>query len=415
MWVETGVGMGRQVHRLSAKEVEKKRVPGYWCDGGGLYLQVSPSGTKSWIFRFSREGRAREMGLGSGLNVSLAEARAKAGDCRRLLADGIDPIEARAERSQKERLERVGTLTFSKCAARYIEANRAGWRNDKHASQWTNTLETYAGPVFGSLAVKNIDTSLVLRVLEPIWTKKPETANRVRGRMERVLDWARVMGYRNGENPARWRGHLDKLLPSALNRKTRKHHAALPYDELSAFLQSLRMQDSMTARALEFLILNVSRTGDVIGARADEVDLDKAVWTIPAARMKSGREHRVPLSTRAVEIAKAQPREGYLFPGMREGEPLSNMALLELLRRMGRGDLTVHGFRSTFKDWASECTSYANEVSEMALAHAVSGKVEAAYRRGDLFEKRRALMREWEKFCVSESVARVLPLNRRIA
>ena len=301
-------------------------------------------------------------------------------------------------------------MTFSKCAEKYIAAHSAAWRNDKHAAQWKNTLKAYADPIIGELAVKDVDTGLVLRVLEPIWTKKPETASRLRGRMERILDWARVMGYRSGENPARWRGHLDKLLPSAMNRRKREHHAALPYDQLGAFVGDLRKQSGSAARALEWLILNASRTGEVIGAKAGEVDLDKGIWTIPAERMKSGREHRIPLSPRAIEIAREQ--EGpYLFPGLRNGDPLSNMAMLKLLRRMGRDDITTHGFRSTFRDWAAECTSYPNEVCEMALAHAIGDKVEAAYRRGDLFEKRRQLMLDWGRYCEAQDGGKVIPMR----
>jgi integrase len=280
------------------------------------------------------------MGLGSERDVTLAAARTKAADARRQLADGVDPIAARDGQRAQERLQRAGTVAFSKCAEKYIAAHRAAWRNPKHAAQWESTLETYAYPVIGNLAVRDVDTELVLRVLEPIWTKKSETATRVRGRIERILDWARVRGYRAGENPARWRGHLDKLLPSALNRKGRKHHAAMPYDELPAFLQDLRAREATTARALEWVILNVSRTNEVIGAKPAEVDVRKGVWTIPAERMKSGKEHRVPLSPRAIELAKAQAEGTYLFPGP-DGQTLSNMAMLELLKRMGRADLTV--------------------------------------------------------------------------
>jgi hypothetical protein len=234
--------MGREVHRLSAKTVEKAKQPGYYCDGGGLYLQASPTLSKSWVFRYSRNGRNREMGLGSERDVTLAEARAKAADARRQLVDGVDPIATRDGHRAREKLQKAGTISFAECAKRYIAAQRVGWRNGKHADQWQNTLDTYAGPTLGQLAVKDVDTALVLRVIEPIWSKKPETASRLRGRIERILDWARVMGYRAGENPARWRGHLDKLLPSALNRKARKHHAALPYDELQAFMVKLREQ-----------------------------------------------------------------------------------------------------------------------------------------------------------------------------
>lgn len=406
--------MAREVHRLSAKAVEKTKQPGYYCDGGGLYLQVSPTLSRSWIFRYTRDGKGREMGLGSARDVTLAVARAKASDARRQLTDGVDPIAARDGQRAQERLQKAGTIAFSECAEKYIAAHSAGWRNPKHVGQWENTIKTYAGAVIGHLAVKDVDTALVLRVLEPIWTKKPETASRLRGRIERVLDWARVHGYRIGENPARWRGHLDKLLPSGMNRKARRHLAALPYDEMPAFLQELRAQPGTAARALEFLVLNASRTSEVIGAKPAELELRKALWTIPAERMKAGKEHRVPLSARAGEIAEAQGLEGeYLFPGGKPGQPLSDMAMLMLLERMGRKGLTVHGFRSTFRDWAAECTSYPNEVCEMALAHAISDEVEAAYRRGDLFEKRRQLMADWARYCEApKGGATVTPMKR---
>lgn len=405
--------MGREVHRLSAKSVEKQSSPGYYCDGGGLYLQVSRSASKSWIFRYARDGKPREMGLGSQRDVTLAAARTKAGEARRQLADGIDPIAARDASKVQERLRKAGTESFAKCAEKYISAHRAGWRNPKHAGQWEATLTTYADPVIGNLPVRDVDTELVLRILEPIWAKKPETASRLRGRIERVLDWARVRGYRSGENPARWRGHLDKLLPAGLNRRVRKHHAALPYDEIPAFIGQLRAEEGTAAQALEFLILNVSRTGEVIGAKPGEIDARKALWTVPAERMKAGREHRVPLSPRAVEIAEAQPVGPFLFAGRDDGQGLSNMAMLELLKRMGRADLTVHGFRSSFRDWAAECTTYPNEVCEMALAHAITDKVEAAYRRGDLFEKRRQLMADWASYCERPKTgAKVTPMKR---
>jgi integrase len=408
--------VGREVHRLSAKAIEKAKAPGYFCDGGGLYLQVSPTLSRSWIFRFSRAAKSREMGLGSARDVSLAEARAKASDARRQLVEGVDPIAARDGRKAHERLQKAGTITTRECWKKYIAAQRAGWRNAKHAEQWTNTLETYAGPIIGHLAVQDVDTGLVLRVLEPIWTEKPETASRLRGRLEHVFDYARVRGYRSGDNPARWRGHLQKLLPAALNRKGREHHAALPYDEVASFMEDLRAQGGTAARALEFLILNTSRTNEVIGAKPAELEFGKGTWTIPAARMKSGKEHRVPLAPRAIEIARAQPDGAFLFGGQKEGAPLSNMAMLELLRRMGREDLTVHGFRSTFRDWASECTSYPNEVCEMALAHAIGDKVEAAYRRGDLFEKRKRLMLEWANYCELPSKGgRVTPIRKAAA
>ena len=407
--------MSRAVHRLSAKAVEKAKESGYYCDGGGLYLQVSPTASKSWIFRYTRHGKSHEMGLGSARDVSLAEARTKAEDTRRQLINGTDPLAAREGHRAQEKLQKAGSISFADCARKYIDSHKAGWRNEKHVEQWQNSLDTYAGPVIGELAVKDVDTALVLRILEPIWSKKPETASRVRGRIERILDYARVRGYRSGENPALWRGHLDKLLPSAMNKKTREHHAALPYDELPAFVRDLRQQGGNAARALEYLILTTARTGEVIGCEPEkEIDLKKAVWTVPAGRMKAGKEHRVPLSPQAVKVVEGQPEGKYLFSGGKEGAPLSNMAMLELLKRMGRGDLTVHGFRSTFRDWAAECTSYPGEVCEMALAHAITDKVEAAYRRGDLFEKRQQLMLDWAKYCDAPK-GDVVPIARKRA
>jgi integrase len=389
-----------------------------YADGGGLYLQITNGGA-SWIYRYMLAGRAREMGLGPLALFGLSEARAKALDARRLRHEGIDPIEARKAARLRARLDAAKTMTFMECAHGYITAHRAGWRNGKHAAQWEATLATYAGPVIGALPVPVIDTALVLKVLEPIWTAKPETAGRVRGRIEAILDWAKVRGYRTGENPARWRGHLDKLLPARSKVRKVEHHAALPYAEVPGFLVSLREQEGTAARALEFAILVAARTGEVVGARWGEVDLLDKTWTLPAARMKAGREHRVPLSARALAILEEMQRhrhaeEGFVFPGGKLGRPLSNMAFLMLLRRLGRGDLTAHGFRSTFRDWAADRTNFPAEVAEMALAHAVSGKVEAAYRRGDLFEKRRRLMDAWAEFVTGGSTSpRVLALRGR--
>lgn len=292
-------------------------------------------------------------------------------------------------------------VTFEEAAERYIEAHKAGWKNAKHAAQWTTTLKTYAYPLIGESPVQAIDTGLVLKVLEPIWTTKTETANRLRGRIESVLDWARVRGYRERENPARWRGHLEQLLPAPSKVQRVQHHAALPYADLPKFMEALRAQDGVSASALEFAILTVARTGEVIGAKWSEIDLKERVWTIPAERMKAGKEHRVPFSARTLAILKSMKALGsgeYVFPGL-NNKALSNMALLMLLRRMGREDITAHGFRSTFRDWAAERTNFPAEVAEMALAHAVGDKVEAAYRRGDLFAKRRELMTAWAKAC----------------
>ncbi len=408
--------MKRQLLRLSQKEVVNKKIPGYYPDGGGLYLQVIESGSKSWLFRFALNGKERQMGLGPLHTVGLADARAAAVECRKLLLAKTDPIEARNAKQSGEALNAARSITFTECATAYIKAHRAGWKNAKHADQWTNTIATYCGPVFGALPVQGVDTGLVLKALEPIWTAKPETASRVRGRVESVLDWATARGYRTGDNPARLRGHIENLLPAISKRRRVQHHPALPFDQLGEFIVALRAQEGIAAKALEFLILTAARTGEVIGARPGEFDLGAALWTIPGERMKAGKEHRVPLSPRAVaiirEIEKARKGD-YVFPGGKEGKPLSNMAMLELLKRMGRDDLTVHGFRSTFRDWASERTNYKREVCEMALAHTVSDQVEAAYRRGDLFEKRRRLMADWAKHCENtKSTGKVIPLAR---
>jgi integrase len=344
------------------------------------------------------------MGLGPLHIVSLAEARERAREARRLRHEGTDPIEARKAKQAEDRLAAAAAMTFQECAERYIEAHQAGWKNPKHAKQWPSTLETYVYPVFGALPVQAVDVALVMKVLEPIWRIKPETAGRVRGRIESVLDWATARGYRKGENPARWRGHLDKLLPARGKVRKVEHHPALPYIEMGDFISALHKQEGVGARALEFLILTATRTSEVIGARWEEFDLAEKVWTVPGDRMKAGKEHRVPLSARAAEIIDAMKAErandhSFVFPGSRPGNPLSNMAMLKLLERMGRDDLTAHGFRSSFRDWAAEMTHFPTEVAEMALAHTVSDKVERAYRRGDLFQKRRELMDFWARYC----------------
>jgi integrase len=408
--------MKRQLLRLSQKEAVNKRKPGYYPDGGGLYLQVGKSGSKSWLFRFVLNGKERQMGLGPFHTVGLADARAATVECRKLLLAKVDPIEARNAKQAGEALDAARSITFTECATAYIKAHRSGWKNAKHADQWTNTLATYCGPVFGALSVQGVDTGLVLKALEPIWTAKPETASRVRGRIESVLDWATSRGYRRGDNPARLGGHIENLLPTISKRRRVQHHPALPYDELGDFIAGLRKQEGIAAKALEFLILTAGRTGEVIGAKRDEFDLEAASWTIPAGRMKAEKEHRVPLSSRAVSIIRELEKThkgDFVFPGGKEGKPLSNMAMLELLKRKGRGDLTVHGFRSSFRDWAAERTNYPREVCEMALAHTVSDKVEAAYRRGDLFDKRRRLMLEWAKHCENaKGAGKVVSLAR---
>ena len=408
----------RELHRLKPKGIDNLKKPGRYADGGGLYLQVGPTGTKSWLFRFMRDGRAREMGLGPVHTVPLASqtqatadgskrevrgARDLAADARRLLLEGIDPIDDRETRKATGRLAAGRSKSFKDCAEAYIKAHRASWRNSKHASQWESTLSTYAFPELGELPVAAVDTPAVLKVLEPIWSTKSETASRVRGRIESVLDWATVRGLREGLNPARWRGHLDHTLPRPSQVAKPEHHAALPFVEVPAFITELRKEEGVAAKALEFVILTAARTGEVIGATWDEIDLKAGVWTIPPGRMKGGRGHKVPLTERAVALLKAGRVGGerHVFVGRESGSGLSNMALLKTLQRMGKGEFTVHGFRSSFRDWASETTTFSREVIEMSLAHAIGDKVEAAYRRGDLFEKRRKLLEAWAAYCAS--------------
>jgi integrase len=398
--------------KLTALEVARAKKPGLYGDGKGLALRIGRSAAaKSWVFRYMLDGRAREMGLGALSDVSLAEARARAREYRKMLKDDEnpkDPIEARRERRQARRIERASAMTFRDCAERYIAAQRTGWRNPKHAAQWPATLAAYVYPVFGSLPVQAVDVGLVMKALEPIWTAKPETASRVRGRIESVLDWATARGHRAGENPARWRGHLDNLLPRRSKVRRVEHHAALPYAEIGPFMAELRQQEGIAARSLELAILTAARTGEVIGARWAEIDEEARLWVIPGERMKAGREHRVPLSEPALAILRkmAASRESeFVFPGGRAGRPLSNMAMLQLLRRMGRGDLTVHGFRSSFADWCAEKTNTPSEVREMALAHTVGDSVEAAYRRSDLVDKRHQLAEAWARYCATPEAA----------
>ena len=376
-----------------------------YADGGGLYLQVSRSGTKSWIFRYALNGRERQMGLGPLHTITLSEARTSAMEARRLKLSGLDPIDARGAERKVKRLEDARAISFKQAAAAYIKTNKSAWKNPKHAAQWASTLATYADPIFGNVPVAGIDTTLVMRALEAIWSDKPETASRLRGRIESVLDWATARGYRTGENPARWRGHLDKMLPARAKVQAVQHHAALPYQHLPAFMVSLRSQAGIGALALEFAILTAARTGEVTAATWDEIDLDAATWNIPKERMKAKREHRVFLGNGALAILrplKESARSSFVFPGGSPDKPLSNMAMLATLKRMNRKDLTTHGFRSTFRDWAAETTDYPSEVVEMALAHVVGNKVEAAYRRGDLYEKRKGLMMHWDRAATQE-------------
>jgi integrase len=415
--------MARQIERLTALKVEAKELPpGMYADGAGLYLRVTAEGARNWVLRYMLDRKPRWMGLGPLSLYGLADARVRALDARRKRHDGIDPIEARRAERSRQRLDAAKAITFKQCAENYITSHRAGWRNEKHRYQWKQTLEQFVFPEIGSLPVQAVDTTLVLKVLEPIWTTKPETASRVRQRIENILDSAKARGYRDGENPARWRGHLDKVLPARSRVREVEHLAALPYAELPPFLVNLRARPAVAARALEFLILTAARTGEVIGARWSEIDLLDKTWTVPADRMKARREHRVPLSARAIAILQemraarqSDDANAHVFPGPKRGKPLSNMAFLMLLRRMELKELTVHGFRATFKTWSSERTSFQNEIAEAALAHIIGDKVEQAYRRGDLFEKRRRLMQQWAAFCTSapvqKSQSNVTPLR----
>ena len=416
------MAMARAIERLTALKVEKTKKPGMYADGGGLYLRVTPEGARNWVLRYMLDRRPRWMGLGPLSLYGLAEARARALDARRKRHDGIDPIEARRAERTRQRLIAAKAVTFKQCAQSYIDSHRAGWRNEKHKYQWSATLQTYAYPVIGDLPVQAVDIGLVLKVLQPIWTVKPETASRVRQRIESILDLAKVRGWRDGENPARWRGHLDKLLPARSRVRQVQHLAALPYTELSAFLANLRTREAIAARGLEFLILTAARTGEVIGARWNEVDLLDKTWTVPATRMKAHREHRVPLTPRALAILQEMKaaRHGdaggdtFVFPGHKPEAGLSNTAFLMLMRRMGRDDLTAHGFRATFKTWASERTSAQNEIVEASLAHTIGSKVEQAYQRGDMFEKRRRLMQQWATFCATTPAGdaqKIVPLR----
>ena len=395
--------MAKTTNRLTAVGIKNLKEKGLYADGGGLYLRITDSGTKAWIFRFARDGRTRDMGLGTCAEISLASARQIAEECRKLLKQGMDPIEARKKTAGKQNGS-PNSATFREAVDRYITAHEPSWKNPKHRQQWRNTLNSYASPIIGDMDVADIATEDVLRVLEPIWRTKPETAVRVRGRIENVLDWCRARKLRDGANPALWRGHLKHLLPARKKKGTVRHHRAMPWQELPAFMAALRTNSAMSARALEFTILTAARTSEAILATPSEFDLNEGVWHVPATRMKASVDHRVPLSERARTIIAGLPQiEGtaYVFPSARRGRPLSNMAMLELLRGLRPG-LTVHGFRSTFRDWAAEETDFPSEVVEMALAHTIESEVERAYRRGDLFPKRRTLMDAWAAYCSGE-------------
>jgi integrase len=416
---------------LSAQFVRTAK-PGRYCDGDGLYLLVKKSGARFWVFRYKVNGsKLREAGLGragEGRNsVRLAEAREKAATLFRQVKSGIDPLSARdaiaAAAKAAAQDAAAKRVTFREAAQRFIDGHTPSWRNPKHAAQWATTIRAYANPVFGDLPVGDVATTHVLAALEPMWLIKPETASRLRGRMERILDFAKTRGWRAGENPAAWKGHLALTLPARSKVRKVEHHAALPWPEIGDFMLALQDQQGVGARALQFAILTAARSGEVRGARWSEINRSTTTWLVPAARMKGTREHRIPLSEAALDVLRhmaevrvSNDSDALVFLGRDAGRPLSDMSLTAVLRRMRLGELTAHGFRSSFRDWAAETTAYPTELVEMALAHAVSNKVEAAYRRGDLFEKRRRLMGDWAVYCSTPGnpeTARVVSLRVR--
>ncbi len=407
-----------QPGKLAAVSLNKLK-DGWHNDGNGLYL-FARGASKTWVFRYlGHDGRRKHMGLGSLRAVSLSRARDAARELRAQLKDPvnpIDPLQARREAEKARQLDAAKSITFAAAAEAYIDTHKLSWSNPKHAQQWTNTITTYANPIFGNLPVNAIDTTLVMKCLEPIWQTKQETASRLRGRIEAVLDWSTVRGFREGDNPARWRGHLDKLL--APRKKGQKHHAALNFKQLPAFMTDLRKRDGFAARALEFAILTAARSGEVRGATWNEIDFDERLWIVPGSRMKAGKEHRVPLSDAAMAILTAMPRDedkpdGLIFTSTNGGK-LSDMALGAVLTRM-KVDVTAHGFRSSFRDWAAERTSHQPDVVEMALAHTIRNQVEAAYRRGDLLEKRRQVMNDWAIYCAGKVNAQVISIQEKIS
>src|SRR5262245_7125098 len=409
--------MARILNRLTTMRVAKAKHPGMLSDGGGMYLRIAPGGSKHFVFRYAVNGRLRDMGLGPTHTVSLAMAREKALEARRLRLEGIDPIAHKKARIASLQAADAKAMTFKQCAEGFIKDNEAEWKSAAHRQQWASTLAQYVYPVLGELPVAAIDTPLVLRVLKPHWQDKTATMSRVRGRIESVLGWATVHHYRAGDNPARWSGLLEHALPAVAKIAKTEHHAALPYAEVAGFMAKVRTDTSAAARCLEFITLTAVRLGEARGALWQEIDFEARTWTVPAHRMKGGREHRVPLSDAAMKTlqAMAEIRTGnFIFPGMRQGQPVGERTIQDLVKRYG-GAITTHGFRSSFRDWAAERTSFPREVAEMALAHAIPNAVEAAYRRGDLFEKRRQLMAAWSAYCAKLAVseAKVVAIGER--
>ena len=396
----------RTLNRLSALKVARAKQPGMYADGGGLYLRVAEGGSKQWVFRYAVGTRDRDMGLGPVHTLTLPEAREKAREARLLRLEGIDPIEAKRARMAALKAADARAMTFKQCAEGFIRDNEASWTSARHRQEWVGSLVRLVYPTLGSLPVAAIDTPLVLKVLKPIWEKTPETASRVRGRIENVLGWATVHHYRAGDNPARWGGLLEHALPARSKIAKVEHHAALPYAEIGAFVAELRQDSGVAAACLQFITLTAARLDEARSATWDEIDLPNRIWIVPARRMKADKEHRVPLSAGAVVILKQMQeirQSDYVFPGRLEGRPIGDNTIWRLAKEAAGSDITIHGLRSSFRDWAAERTSFPREVAEMALAHAIPNAVEAAYRRGDLFEKRRRLMDAWAEFCAKPS------------
>lgn len=422
--------------KLTALRVEKIKNPGYYGDGKGLWIRVKTTGAKSWMYRFMRQGKQREMGLGPYPEISLADARQLAADARALVKRGIDPIEARhqaaADLQAQSLLATARLMTFDQCAKAFINGKKAEWKNAKHVQQWENTLTTYASAVIGALPVASVDLALVQKVLDPIWCEKTETASRVRSRIEAVLDWAKVHGYRSGDNPAQWRGNLEKLLPKPKKVTKPENYPALNYRQIGSFIAHLRQQKSIGAKPLEFAILTNARAGEVCGATWGEIDIDERCWQIPAERMKADKDHYIPLSSAALSLLKSLPRiddTDYVFPGIKKDQTVSDSTMNKLIKQMHDTDVkagrngyidvkqgrvvVTHGFRSTFRDWAGEITRYAREVIEHAMAHQLKDKAEAAYARGTMFEKRRRLMADWAAFCAQgRATGDVVPIRK---
>lgn len=412
------VYMAKNISKLTALQVKQTNTTGWYADGNGLYLQVSKTGSKSWVFRYQTSGKERRCGLGSYPTISLLDARENAGECRKLRIKGIDPIDKKRQIEREKQLDEAKKFTFKECATAYIDSHKAGWKSEKHCSQWTNTLTTYAYPIIGDLPVQEVDTALVMNILEPIWYTKTETATRVRSRIENVLSWAKVRQYRSGENPALWRGHLDNLLPQRNKVQKVQNFAAMPYDEIPHYFHSLRQKKTIAYKALTFIILTASRSSEAREATWDEFHFDKKTWVIPPERMKGDREHKVPLSAATlilleeIKELRVNDNDNRVFPSLCNNGFITSETVLNQIKHSHKS-LTVHGFRSAFCDWCAEETNFPEKIAEAALAHKIKNATQAAYERGDKFKKRSKLMDAWASYCISErKILSVTPIRK---